>query len=101
MPVSSEFRLGELVRLLDRHGDVPSGSRGHIIGTFAGPTARSYIVRFEGESVGTVDVRSDEIVLAHDARVSALAAQPEHQPWKHIGRETRACRIGSRFPARC
>ncbi len=70
MPVSSEFRLGELVRLLDRHGDVPSGSRGHIIGKFSGPNDRAYIVCFEGEA-GTADVRSDEIVLAHDARVSA------------------------------
>ena len=71
MPVSSEFRLGELVRLLDRHGDVPSGSRGHVIGTYAGANDRAYIVRFEGETTATVDVRSDQIVLAHDARVSA------------------------------
>ena len=71
MAVSTEFRLGELVRLLDRHGDVPSGTRGHIIGKFAGPTDDAYIVRFEGETAGAADVRSDEIVLAHDARVSA------------------------------
>ena len=71
MPVGSKFRLGELVRLLDRHGDVPSGSRGHVIGVFAGANGRAFIVRFEGETAVTVDVRSDEIVLAHDARVSA------------------------------
>ena len=71
MSSSTEFRLGELVRLLDRHGDVPSGSRGHIIGTFAGESDRAYIVRFEGETAATVDVRSEQIVLAHDARVSA------------------------------
>jgi hypothetical protein len=71
MPVSTEFRLGELVRLLDRHGDVPSGSRGHIVGRFAGPTDHAYIVCFEDETVGAVDVRSDQIVQAHDARVSA------------------------------
>ena len=71
MAGSSGFRLGELVRLLDRHGDVPSGSRGHVIGTFAGENERAYIVRFEGETVATVDVRSEQIVLAHDARVSA------------------------------
>ena len=71
MSSSSAFRVGELVRLLDRHGDVPSGSRGHIIGTFAGENDLAYIVRFEGETAATVDVRSEQIVLAHDARVSA------------------------------
>lgn len=71
MPVLSEFRLGDVVRLLDRHGDVPSGARGRIIGRLAGPTDRAYIVSFEGEDAGVADVRFDEIVLAHDVRESA------------------------------
>jgi hypothetical protein len=71
MPALSEFRLGDVVRLLDRHGNVPSGAGGRIIGMFASPTSRAYIVSFEGEGAGAADVRFDQIVLAHDVRASA------------------------------
>jgi hypothetical protein len=68
--VVSEFRLNDYVRLLDRHGDVASGSRGRVLGTFGGPADRSYIVSFEREGT-CVAVGFDELVLAHDVRVSA------------------------------
>ena len=70
MSAASEFRLGDIVCLVDRHGDIPSGARGRIIGRFAGSTDRNYIVSFEGEGAGAADVRFDQIVLAYDARTS-------------------------------
>ena len=69
--VVTELRLNDYVRLLDRHGDVASGTRGRILGSFGGPRDRSYIVSFEREGTCVTAVRFDEIVLAHDARVSA------------------------------
>ena len=71
MSVVTEFRLDDCVRLLDRHGDVPSGTRGRILGTFGGPGDRTYVVSFEREGTCVTDVRFDEIVLAHAVRVSA------------------------------
>jgi len=46
------------VRLIDRHGKVPSGAIGHIVGRFAreNPT---YIVSFAAD---VIEVRGDEIV---------------------------------------
>ena len=67
----TEFRLNDHVRLLDRHGDVASGSRGRILGTFGDPADRGYIVSFEREGTCVAAVSFDEIVLAHDARLSA------------------------------
>jgi hypothetical protein len=48
------------VRLLERHGDVRSGTLGHIIGRFARENP-SYIVSFDGVD-GVTEVRGDEIV---------------------------------------
>ena len=47
------------VRLIERHGDVPSGTVGYIVGRFAreNPT---YLVSFLVE--GVIEVRADEIV---------------------------------------
>ena len=47
------------VRLIERHGDVPSGTVGHIVGRFAreNPT---FLVSFQVE--GVIEVRADEIV---------------------------------------
>jgi hypothetical protein len=49
------------VRLVERHGVVPSGALGHIVGRFAreNPT---YLVSFRVE--GVFEVRGDEIVPA-------------------------------------
>ena len=47
------------VRLIERHGEVPPGAHGHVVGRFARehPT---YLVSFDIE--GLVEVRGDEIV---------------------------------------
>jgi hypothetical protein len=47
------------VQLIERHGEVPPGARGHIVGRFAreNPT---YLVSFDVE--GLIEVRGDEIV---------------------------------------
>ena len=47
------------VQLIARHGDVRSGTRGHIIGRFAreNPT---YLVSFGAD--GVIEVRGDELV---------------------------------------
>jgi hypothetical protein len=66
-----EFRLNDCVRLLDRHGDVPSGTRGRILGAYGETIDRRYIVSFEREGTCVTDVHFDDIVLAHDVRLSA------------------------------
>ena len=65
-----QFELNEAVRLLDRHGDVPSGSLGRVIGCLPGPGLPIYVVSFLAETVCVRDVRSDEIVPAHQLRAS-------------------------------
>jgi hypothetical protein len=40
---------------------------------FGGPADRSYIVSFEREGTCVAAVAFDEIVLAHDVRVSAVS----------------------------
>ena len=71
-PVLTEFQLNDNVRLLDRHGDVRSGTLGRILGRFARETYPTYVVSFEGDRVRIAsDVRFDEIVLADDLRLSA------------------------------
>jgi hypothetical protein len=69
-PAPVQFELNAAVRLLDRHGDVPSGSLGRVIGSLpcVGPV---YVVSFVAETVCVRDVRSDEIVPAHQLRPSA------------------------------
>ncbi len=67
--VRNEFRPNDAVRLLDRHGDLPSGSAGHIVGWFA-RAEPTYVVSFDGE-LPCVVVRSDEIVHKDDLRRSA------------------------------
>ena len=66
-----EFELNAAVRLLDRHDDVPSGSLGRIIGALPSPGQPVYVVSFVAEAVCVRDVRSDEIVPAHQLRASA------------------------------
>jgi hypothetical protein len=71
-PILTEFRMNDNVRLLDRHGDVRSGTLGRILGRFARETCPTYVVSFEGDRVRIAnDVRFDEIVLADDLRLSA------------------------------
>jgi hypothetical protein len=71
-PVLTEFQLNDNVRLLDRHGDVRSGTLARILGRFARETSPTYVVSFEGDRVRIAnDVRFDEIVLANDLRLSA------------------------------
>jgi hypothetical protein len=60
-PTSTEIYLrAAAVQLIDRHGKVPSGAIGHIVGRFAreNPT---YIVSFAAD---VIEVRGDEIVTA-------------------------------------
>jgi hypothetical protein len=47
-----------VVRLISRHGKVPSGALGHVVGRFARENA-TYIVSFEAD---VIEVRSDEIL---------------------------------------
>ena len=71
-PVLTEFQMNDNVRLLDRHGDVRSGTLGRILGRFARETSPTYVVSFEGDRVRIAsDVRFEEIVLADDLRLSA------------------------------
>jgi len=69
-PARVQFELNEAVRLLNRHGDVPSGSLGRIIGCLPGRALPVYVVSFLAETVCVRDVRSDEIVPAHQLRAS-------------------------------
>jgi hypothetical protein len=69
-PAPVQFELNAAVRLLDRHGDVPSGSLGRVIGALPSPGSPVYVVSFVAEAVCVRDVRSDEIVPAHQLRAS-------------------------------
>jgi hypothetical protein len=73
-PAHVRFELNEAVRLLDRHGDVPSGSLGRVIGALPGPELPVYVVSFLAETVCIRDVRSDEIVPAHQLRAFRSAS---------------------------
>ena len=59
------------VRLIGRHGNVPSGALGHVIGRFAreNPT---YLVNFRKD--GILELRGDEI--AADRRLTRSDAYP-------------------------
>jgi hypothetical protein len=71
-PRPTEFHPNDNVRLLERHGDVRSGTLGRILGRFARETGPTYVVSFEGDNVRVAgDVRFEEIVLADDLRTSA------------------------------
>ena len=67
----SAFRLDDSVRLLDRHGDIRSGTLGRILGHL--PSEKpTYVVSFEGKTVRILgDVRFEQLVLANDVRASA------------------------------
>lgn len=58
--LSETYLRSATVRLIDRHGKVPSGALGHIVGRFAreNPT---YIVSFAAD---VIEVRSDQILAA-------------------------------------
>jgi hypothetical protein len=65
------FRLKDSVRLLDRHGDIRSGTLGRILGHF-GCEKPTYVVSFEGDTVRILgDVRFEQLVLANDVHASA------------------------------
>ena len=68
----TEFHPNDNVRLLQRHGDVLSGTLGRILGRFARESGPTYVVSFEGDHLRVAgDVRFEEIVLADDLRASA------------------------------
>ena len=68
----TEFHPNDNVRLLERHGDVRSGTLGRILGRFARDASPTYVVSFEGDRTRVAaDVRSEEIVLVEDLRASA------------------------------
>ena len=66
--VHSEFHQNDAARLLDRHGDLPSGAAGRIIGWFA-RSEPTYVVSF-GRDHRCGELRSDEIVLTRDVSVA-------------------------------
>ena len=67
-----EFLLDDEVRLLDRHGDVLSGSPGRILGKIPCLFGRcTYAVGFDDEKIGVLTLRYNEIVLAEDFRAAA------------------------------
>ena len=70
-PAPVQFEINAAVRLLDRHGDVPSGSLGRVIGALRNIGPPVYVVSFVAEAVCVRDVRSDEIVPAHQLRASS------------------------------
>ena len=67
-PAPVQFNLNDAVRLLNRHGEVPSGSLGRVIGSLTDLGLPVYVVSFVAETVCVRDVRSDEIVPAHQLR---------------------------------
>ena len=67
--VHTEFHANDTVRLLDRHGDFPSGAAGRVVGWFA-RSEPTYVVSF-GDDHRCVEVRSDEIVLTDEHDPSA------------------------------
>jgi len=72
IPTPTEFHPNDNVRLLERHGDVRSGTLGRILGRFARETGPTYVVSFEGDNARVAgDVRFEEIVLVDDLRTSA------------------------------
>ena len=60
---SAKFHPNDTVCLLDRHGDIASGTRGRVLGWFPSDSP-TYVVSFEGETVRIVgDIRYEEVAL--------------------------------------
>ena len=58
----TEFRANDAVQLVDRLGDLPSGTAGRIVGWFA-RSEPTYVVSFEGKQ-RCVEVHAAQIALA-------------------------------------
>jgi len=65
-PSPVRFNLEDAVRLLDHHGEVPSGSVGRVLGTFPRSYGTTYIVSFVDEKVCVLELRRNEIDLVSD-----------------------------------
>jgi hypothetical protein len=70
-PDGPTFHLNDAVRLLDYHGDVPSGSVGRILGSFPRPTEITWVVSFVDAKVCVLELHADEIVFVDDFRAAA------------------------------
>ena len=69
-PPVAPFSLNDAVRLLEYHGDVPSGSVGRVLGTFPRPTETTYVVGFVDAKVCVLELHSDEIAFVDDFRAA-------------------------------
>ena len=67
----ARFHLNDAVRLLEYHGDVPSGSIGRVLGSFPRPTEITYVVSFVDAKVCVLELHDDEIVFVDDFRAAA------------------------------
>ena len=67
----ARFQLNDAVRLLEYHGDVPSGSVGRILGSFPRPTEITWVVSFVDAKVCVLELHADEIVFVDDFRAAA------------------------------
>ena len=56
-----DYHLRDVVRLLNRHGDIPAGTVGSVIGCFV--KDNTYVVNFTEEGARVAEVHPDEIVL--------------------------------------
>jgi len=72
-PGRRELHIHAAVRLLNRHGDVPAGARGQIIGEFVAITELAYVVDFGKHGVVDVESHEIEIVLTGEAGDSSDA----------------------------
>ena len=61
MPTTDTHFSSSAVRLIERHGNVPSGALGRVIGRFARESP-TYLVSFRKE--GVLELRGDEIASA-------------------------------------
>jgi hypothetical protein len=70
-PIAARFQLNDAVRLIDYHGDVPSGSVGRVLGSFPRPTEITWVVSFVDAKVRVLELDADEIVFVDDFRAAA------------------------------
>jgi hypothetical protein len=70
-PPVAPFSLNDAVRLLEYHGDVPSGSVGRVLGTFPRPTETTYVVSFVDAQVCVLELHCSEIDPVDDFRAAA------------------------------
>jgi len=70
-PPAARFHLNDAVRLLEYHGDVPSGSVGRVLGSFPRPTEITWVVSFVEAKVCVLELHADEIVFVDDFRAAA------------------------------